>query len=289
MADEKIVIDGEQYISSGRAAKLVGYTKDYVGQLARLGKIKATRVGRNWYINEASINKHKLSVHYTLTKPKKTKQQNTEKPIQNIHNSETIKRDSPIEAVVKSEKETEKKPNEEALFPVPRKLKRDPLLHSEIRYEHDDNHTEIKKHTPEKPLSHLRDEPVATQKPTYQPFSTTRPLRHRLPRKNLLTLEKTTRATNDAIPNAAIDGIVLQKKRVTPIHENSNALRNRPSYQLEEEPFKKDDSYEAPQEYAEEDYADELEHNDDSKMVPVIAAIIAFTLFVIVYILFFLD
>ncbi len=72
MAQEDVVeIGGKQYLPSARAAKLVGYTKDYVGQLARAGKLDAKLVGRGWYITEDSIRAHKLSVHYELTKPKK--------------------------------------------------------------------------------------------------------------------------------------------------------------------------------------------------------------------------
>jgi len=71
MADDTITMDGRTYLSSARAAQLVGYTKDYVGQLARAGKIDAKLVGRSWYVEEGSVRKHKLGVHYTLTKTKK--------------------------------------------------------------------------------------------------------------------------------------------------------------------------------------------------------------------------
>ncbi len=69
--DESVEIGGKIYLPSGRAAKLVGYTKDYVGQLARAGKLDARLVGRGWYITEDSIRSHKLGVHYELTKPKR--------------------------------------------------------------------------------------------------------------------------------------------------------------------------------------------------------------------------
>lgn len=71
MSEQTLEIDGNTYISSTRAAQLVGYTKDYVGQLARGGKLESKLVGRTWYVSEDSIRKHKLAVHYTLTKPKK--------------------------------------------------------------------------------------------------------------------------------------------------------------------------------------------------------------------------
>lgn len=59
MDDYALDLGGKTYISSKRAAEITGYTKDYVGQLARGGKIDAKLVGRNWYINEKSILAHK--------------------------------------------------------------------------------------------------------------------------------------------------------------------------------------------------------------------------------------
>lgn len=71
MQRNEISIGGKNYIPAAQAAKLVGYTKDYVGQLARGGKIEAQLIGHSWYISEDSIRRHKLQVHYTLTKEKK--------------------------------------------------------------------------------------------------------------------------------------------------------------------------------------------------------------------------
>jgi uncharacterized protein YbcI len=53
-----LVIDGKKYISSKRAAEITKYSKDYVGQLARSGKIDARLVGRSWYIDQESILAH---------------------------------------------------------------------------------------------------------------------------------------------------------------------------------------------------------------------------------------
>ncbi|MFQ5541060.1 MAG: hypothetical protein ACE5F4_02340 [Candidatus Paceibacteria bacterium] len=55
---EELDIQGKKYISSKRAAEVTGYAKDYVGQLARSGKIPATRVGRAWYVDEDTIKRH---------------------------------------------------------------------------------------------------------------------------------------------------------------------------------------------------------------------------------------
>ena len=57
--EDSITLDGKRYISSKRAAQLGGYTKDYVGQMCRSGKLTAKLLGRNWYILEDSLKSHK--------------------------------------------------------------------------------------------------------------------------------------------------------------------------------------------------------------------------------------
>lgn len=52
---DELEIKGKKYISSRRAAELTGYAKDYIGQLARAGKVPGTRVGRSWYVDEESL------------------------------------------------------------------------------------------------------------------------------------------------------------------------------------------------------------------------------------------
>jgi len=56
---DELTISGKKYISSKRAAEISGYAKDYIGQLARAQKIKATRVGRTWYVLEEALLGHK--------------------------------------------------------------------------------------------------------------------------------------------------------------------------------------------------------------------------------------
>lgn len=56
---DELVVDGEKYISSKRAARLSGYAKDYIGQLCRGGKIEAKMVGRSWYVKESAITEHR--------------------------------------------------------------------------------------------------------------------------------------------------------------------------------------------------------------------------------------
>jgi len=54
-----IALDGKDYVSASRASKITGYNQDYVGQLARSGKILSRRIGNRWYIERDSILAHK--------------------------------------------------------------------------------------------------------------------------------------------------------------------------------------------------------------------------------------
>lgn len=56
---DTVEIQGETYIRAQDAAKEVGYTGDYVGQLSRSGKIVAKQVGRAWYVREGELVRHK--------------------------------------------------------------------------------------------------------------------------------------------------------------------------------------------------------------------------------------
>ncbi len=56
-----VQIDGEEYCKASTLAKKYRYTNDYIGQLCRSGKVKATLVGRSWYVSEESLVGHKRS------------------------------------------------------------------------------------------------------------------------------------------------------------------------------------------------------------------------------------
>jgi hypothetical protein len=55
---DELEIKGKKYISSKRAAEITGYAKDYIGQLARAGKVAGTRFGRAWYVDETALLTH---------------------------------------------------------------------------------------------------------------------------------------------------------------------------------------------------------------------------------------
>ncbi len=45
----------DKYLTSAQAAKLLGFTSDYVRRLITSGKIKAEKVGRNWLLSPVAI------------------------------------------------------------------------------------------------------------------------------------------------------------------------------------------------------------------------------------------
>lgn len=60
--------DGKSFISGARAAKVTGYNQDYIGQLARSGRVLSRQVGNRWYIDAAGIAAHKQEKDALLAK-----------------------------------------------------------------------------------------------------------------------------------------------------------------------------------------------------------------------------
>lgn len=78
MSDE-LNIGGTEYVSSKRAADLVDYTQDYVGQLARSGQIEARRVSGLWYISVDSLKAHKEKADSYVPQPPSRHRQRADK------------------------------------------------------------------------------------------------------------------------------------------------------------------------------------------------------------------
>lgn len=57
--DTSISFDGRDYVSAQRAAKITGYSNDYVSQLARTGKIVSRQIGNRWYVDREALVEHK--------------------------------------------------------------------------------------------------------------------------------------------------------------------------------------------------------------------------------------
>lgn len=85
MQESTIIVNGLLYISSERAAKLTGYTTDYVGQLARAGKIDARLIGRTWFVRQEAVCKHRIKksqlAEKTQNSPYVSKQGHSERQI----------------------------------------------------------------------------------------------------------------------------------------------------------------------------------------------------------------
>lgn len=58
-ASSLVSFDGNDYVSAARAADLTGYHQDYVGQLAREGKVLSRQVGTRWYVEREGVLAHK--------------------------------------------------------------------------------------------------------------------------------------------------------------------------------------------------------------------------------------
>ena len=54
MSDE-LFIKGTRYLSVREAAQVSALHQDHIARLARSGKIRGMRIGKNWYIEEKSI------------------------------------------------------------------------------------------------------------------------------------------------------------------------------------------------------------------------------------------
>jgi hypothetical protein len=52
-------LDGKEFVSAARAAKVADYNQDYIAQLARAGKIPSKQMGNRWYVELASLLEHK--------------------------------------------------------------------------------------------------------------------------------------------------------------------------------------------------------------------------------------
>jgi excisionase family DNA binding protein len=59
MTEDKVVTVSEGWIGSQEAAKLTGYTVRYLCKLARDGRLRATKLGRDWLFERESLLKWK--------------------------------------------------------------------------------------------------------------------------------------------------------------------------------------------------------------------------------------
>ena len=268
MSEGNILIEGKEYVSSDRAAKLVGYTKDYVGQLARAGKIEAKRIGRSWYIAQDSINKHKLSVHYILTKPKKSgRRENESDEISNILIENSSEANEKHDHVLKADNSANGNAihndiDEFDLLPRLKEKKRDVLLHTDIRFEEVREVPEVKVFN-DIHNNHVKS--ISIRKPVKEMVCV--PL-NPLQQKQF----KTTRHTKPLVGGIVVDGI---RKPDAKRHAQSSLPKN-----VRREIFP--NSHKLQRNFSPK-HEFEQGSSENSKVIPVIGAIIVFTIFVVVY------
>lgn len=56
---DSLMLNGKEFVRATKAARDLGYTSDYVGQLARGNHIDAHLVGRSWYVDMKQLSMHK--------------------------------------------------------------------------------------------------------------------------------------------------------------------------------------------------------------------------------------
>jgi hypothetical protein len=56
---DSVILEGKIYISAKRAAKIINYAQDYIGQLCRSGKLDCKMIGRSWFVTEESLLAHR--------------------------------------------------------------------------------------------------------------------------------------------------------------------------------------------------------------------------------------
>ena len=80
---DTLILEGKNYISARRAAKIINYAQDYIGQLCRSGKLDCRMVGRSWFVTEESLLTHRQSAVDSIS----------QKMVKNI-DEENIKKDA---------------------------------------------------------------------------------------------------------------------------------------------------------------------------------------------------
>ncbi|MDO8552082.1 MAG: hypothetical protein Q7S01_00970, partial [bacterium] len=68
MSTDEIFFDGTPYISAVAAAQESNLTRDYIARLCREGRIRAKRVGKNWYVDHPSLKSFLVEHKFSLDK-----------------------------------------------------------------------------------------------------------------------------------------------------------------------------------------------------------------------------
>ena len=63
-----IYFDEHAFVSAAEAARLSGFTRDYIAMLCRRGSVRGRRVGRNWYVEEDAFKSYLILQEYGRSK-----------------------------------------------------------------------------------------------------------------------------------------------------------------------------------------------------------------------------
>lgn len=99
LMNQSIIVNEREYISAIRAAKKIGYTGDYVGQLCRAKKITGKLVGKAWYVDYNTLVEHKKNRkrgRAPVSRSQATARQKTPFPIKKIEKEILEKPASPV-------------------------------------------------------------------------------------------------------------------------------------------------------------------------------------------------
>ena len=87
---KEVKINGKTYVRTAAAAKLFGYSQDYLGQLAREGRIAAKRVGRTWFVDPDSIRDYQAELEAEVTQNQKAETDGSHPVIQADNKSHAV-------------------------------------------------------------------------------------------------------------------------------------------------------------------------------------------------------
>jgi|GEM_PF-2777054 len=288
MAASELMIDGKKYVSSGRAAQLIGYTKDYVGQLARAGKVECQMIGRSWYVSEDSIQKHKLNVHYTLKNPKKPRKNKETKSLRGSEKTKQSKviSDTTPDTGVGSLASNEADTHDDAT--VRKHVSRDVLAQSDILYKSEPPLT-FEDEAPERPSGvgfSTKDGPSSWEDADPEPQAV--PIR--VPRPVRPVRRSRPVVSSRSVPVAGIDGVgaprpdLRRKRRLRETYEQVESEYVQPDVpyvSVDQRVEYRDEVYEEPQQTSPKS----VKTSHRSKAVPVLGALVVLALFVLGYLL----
>ncbi len=94
---DELTIGDKIYVSSKKAAKITGYTKDYVGQMCREGRVEARLVGRNWYVLESSLMEHRFGAEEVVQEEDEAPvEESAQEEKEDVWMAPTYKREDPV-------------------------------------------------------------------------------------------------------------------------------------------------------------------------------------------------